>query len=82
MKLPRRTDHYITPDEVTRVRVFWEDTQWSVDGVDDQGGYTEACWSFDSINEAKDAVADFVAFHNVNPTAVLPTEPDTVEEGS
>lgn len=33
--------------------------RWDLDGVDPDGRYTEACWSFDSWQEALAAVPDF-----------------------
>lgn len=59
------SDYIDTP---TRVRVFNEDYGWSIDGVDDAGGYTEAVWdSYDGRRMTRDqalaAAPEFAAAH-------------------
>lgn len=31
-------------DTPTKVRVFFEEDHWTIDGIDDDDGYTEALW--------------------------------------
>jgi hypothetical protein len=47
-------------DEPTYVRIFTDGMEWFIDGVDNEGNYTESCWSFDSHEEAAANVEDFV----------------------
>lgn len=47
-------------DEPTHVRIFSDGNEYFVDGADDEGNYTEMCWSFDSFAEAIEEMADFV----------------------
>lgn len=44
-----KTQHtYISPSQVTRIRVIIEcDECWAIDGADDDGNYTERCWNRD-----------------------------------
>lgn len=49
----------------THVRLYSEsypdgNVEWFIDGADDDGNYTEACWSYDSYGEAVANLADFV----------------------
>ena len=37
-----------------------DNVEWLIDGADDDGNYTEACWSYDSYGEAVANLADFV----------------------
>jgi hypothetical protein len=60
-------------DHPTKVRVFFEDDHWAIDGIDDEGGFTEAIWaSWDGKDmtfvEALDHVGDF-ANQYVHPEA-------------
>ena len=61
-ELCEKHDSYTT--EPTHLRIFTEHTmggrQWTVDGADDLGHYTEDCWSFGTFREAADALEDFV----------------------
>jgi hypothetical protein len=62
---------YILPSQVTKVRIFTELTynegldddsiQWTLDGIDGQGGYTEDVLSFDTWAEAIAAIPAFIA---------------------
>lgn len=51
-------DHYIT--DPTHVRLFSDGREWFLDGANDEGGYTEVCYRFDTFNEARDAMPHFV----------------------
>lgn len=49
-----------------KVRIFAEplglgprDHQWCIDGVDDDGNFTEACWSYDSFADAVSELSTF-----------------------
>lgn len=59
---------YIDPADARKLRVFTEPVgdgqqQWTIDGRDGKGGYTEAAWEFDSFPEA---VAHLRAFAERN----------------
>lgn len=60
---------YCTPEESVAVRLFEEPigggTQWCIDGIDGNGFYTEAVWSFDTETEAREAVGEFCAAHGI-----------------
>jgi hypothetical protein len=54
-----RTDpNYIDPATVTKLRIFWAG-DWNVDGINERGGFTESCWSFDTYAEAIAALEEF-----------------------
>jgi len=51
---------YADPGKVVAIRLFEEaDGTWSVDGLDDEGRYTESCWNFDTKETALAAVDEF-----------------------
>ena len=52
------TDYYITV--VNYIRVLGEDGQWFIDGRDEYGDYTEACWTYDTWAEAIADVPEFI----------------------
>lgn len=45
---------------VTHILVVHEDGEWFIDGRDERGDYTEACWSYDTWAEAMANVPDFI----------------------
>ena len=47
-------------DEPTHVRIYSDGKEWFLDGADDEGNYTEQCWSYDSHEAAAADVAEFV----------------------
>ncbi len=59
---------YCPPDEVTGLRIWSEmegagsgsHTVWRMDGADDRGNYSEACWTFPTWQEANLALRGFV----------------------
>ena len=62
---PGKHDGYTT--EPTRVRL-WADRngdgvviEWGIDGADDDGNYTEGCWTYDTRDEALAAIPEFIA---------------------
>lgn len=50
-------DYTTTP---THLRIFSDGAEWFLDAVDDQGRFTEACWSYDSFQDAVNDLASFV----------------------
>lgn len=54
-------DDYTDPAKVVRIRLFEEKPggDWSIDGVDENGHYTEACWSYATEAEARAAIPEF-----------------------
>lgn len=69
---------YAHPDDVVMIRFYTEETpgrgdEWFIDGVDAEGHYTEACWSFDTEEEAAAAIPEFCQNHRIN--ADLPVGP-------
>lgn len=68
--MSHRSPDYTDPANVVQVRIFHEDGEgWTLDGVDRQGRYTEACRTFDTEDEAVAAAASFRADHSINPAA-------------
>lgn len=53
------TDEYTSTP--THIRVFEDAGEWFVDGADNDLRYTEACWSYDTFDEALAAIPEFVA---------------------
>lgn len=47
-------------DEPTHIRIFSDGREWFVDGADDEGNYTEQCWSYASFDEAGADVENFI----------------------
>jgi hypothetical protein len=45
---------------VTHVHVFYEDDSWFLDGRDEHDNFTEACWSYDTWDEAMAQVPEFI----------------------
>lgn len=37
-------------------------TEWYIDGADDEGNFTEMCWSFDTYAEALMCLSEFYEF--------------------
>jgi hypothetical protein len=37
---------YIKPSEATKIRVHDEGFTWAIDAADDNGEYTEECWTY------------------------------------
>lgn len=54
------TDHVDYTTEPTHLRLCFEAGEWLIDGRDDDGRYTEPCWSYDTRDEALADLADFV----------------------
>lgn len=52
---------YYFTDKVTHLRVHTDGSEWFIDGADDSGDYTEACWSYDSFAGAVAALPEFYA---------------------
>jgi hypothetical protein len=50
---------YITLGQVTHIRIWWDGAHWNVDGVDDEGGYTETCWRFNLFSDARKGAEEF-----------------------
>lgn len=36
--------------------------EWFIDGADDEGNFTEMCWSFDTYAEALECLSEFYEF--------------------
>lgn len=76
-KLRQRYDvEYADPSEVVTVRVYSEPRrgvviEWHIDGVDADNRCTEACWTYDSREEALEGVDEFRGNHHINPDATL-----------
>lgn len=47
-------------DTVTHLRIVHEGNAWFLDGADESGAYTRMCWTYDTWEEARDNLADFV----------------------
>ena len=63
-------DEYTT--KPTHLRIFSDaayrddgflEVEWFIDGRDDNGKYTEMCWSYDSFEEAVSALSEFTTFY-------------------
>jgi hypothetical protein len=61
------TEGYVDPRTIKKLRIFWEPVghahQWCIDGIDNTGGYTESCWSYDTFDEAVQSLTEFAKFH-------------------
>jgi hypothetical protein len=51
-------DNYTTTP--THLRVWNDGKEWFVDAADNEGRYTESCWSADSFEEAVSLMQEFV----------------------
>jgi len=62
---------YARPEDAVMIRFYTEEAphvgEWFIDAVDAEGNYTEACWSFDTEDEARDAIPEFCRNHKINP---------------
>lgn len=61
-------DEYLPAEKATHIRIFAEECgdgghTWAIDGADNAGNYTEACWSFNTWKAAYEAAAEFTAEH-------------------
>ena len=45
---------------ITHLSIVFEDGEWFLDGRDEHNDYTEACWSYDTWDEAMADVPDFI----------------------
>ena len=48
LHLQPATEGYCAPGEVVRLRIFHDGHRWNLDGVAEDGRYTNACWVLDS----------------------------------
>ncbi|MGH3608881.1 MAG: hypothetical protein ACRDRD_12440 [Pseudonocardiaceae bacterium] len=65
-------DIYITPTEAIAIRLYKEKDigsggDWAIDAVDAEGRYSEACATFATEDEARNAIPEFCASHGIDP---------------
>lgn len=46
----------------THLRMWCDDGEWFIDGLDEDGRFTEMCWSFDTFAEALASLPEFPLF--------------------